>query len=138
MTNFPSEPIGIEYTPADIARKQVRWGAPQPTRDNHIHARMYNDIKSSEVACKLVDAGFTAVPNSSLMEWKRIDDGIVCYITIDEQGQSAYLKMAYVEYLPSKILPSGTRVDEDIWTALIYNGASLSDVLCMPWPGDNE
>ena len=52
--------------------------------------------------------------------------------------QSAYLKMAYIEYLPSKILPCGTEMDEDMWVALVYNGGSLSDVLDMSWPGDNE
>ena len=124
--------IGSEYNEQDVAHKPVRrdraWTPPIK--------RMYNDIKSTEVSCKLVDAGFTAVENSGLMEWKRIEGGIVCYLTLDEQRQSAYLKMAYIEYLPSKILPCGTEMDEDMWVALIYTGASLSDVLVMSWPED--
>ena len=135
MTNFPSEPIGTEYNEQDVAHKPVRrdraWTPPIK--------RMYNDIKSTEVSCKLVDAGFTAVENSGLMEWKRVETDLVCYLTIADNSQSAYISFKYMYGdVPSNMVPSGTVMSEDMWVALVYNGASLSDVLCMPWPGDNE
>lgn len=133
--------IGSEYNTMDVIPKpkvRARWNEFDEDKDNHPHSRMYVDIKSTELPNVLTSAFFHAVPNAGLMEWKRMDKDLACYITIDDNKQSAYISFKYHDSRPSAVVPCGTVMNEAMWTALMYNGASVSDVLVMPWPDDEE
>jgi hypothetical protein len=124
--------IGSEFTTLDVVKKAralPNRSTSRGERDGHIHARMYNDLKSTELPSLLRDAGFYEVEHTAGMCYKRTEDGLVCYVEVHEQMQSAYISFKRLGKEYSYFLPSGTDMTEALWNGLVYNGDSNINLL---------